>query len=56
MLAASRSSAATARCLRRVGLQLVRGNQCVVGGPNGSDHRDDGPLGRFTRLSVPLKL
>jgi hypothetical protein len=39
-----------------IGPQFVRGNQGVVGGPYGSAHRDEGPLGRFTFLSVPLKL
>ena len=42
--------------LRGIGLQLVRGNQSVVGDPYGSAHRDEGPLGRFTFFSVPLKL
>ena len=39
-----------------VRLQLIRGDQTVVGGPYGSAHREEGPLGRFTFLSVPLKL
>ena len=42
--------------LCRIGLQLMRGNQNVVGDPYGSTHRECGPLGRFTFLSVPLKL
>ena len=42
--------------LRRIGLQLMGGNQLVVGGPNRTSHLDDGPLGRFTFFNVPLKL
>src|SRR5262249_44555803 len=42
--------------LRRIGLPLMGGHQGVVGDPYGSAHRADGPFGRFTRFSLPLKL
>ena len=42
--------------LRRIRFQLVGGNQSVVGDPYGSRHLEEGPFGRFTFLSVPVKL
>jgi hypothetical protein len=34
----------------------VSGNKGVVGDPNRAGHRAEGPFGRFTFFSVPLKL